>query len=229
MGILLVDKPAGPTSHDVVAAVRSASGVRKVGHAGTLDPRATGLLVVLVGRPATRLADSLLTGDKMYLATARLGVVTETYDLEGDAMEGGPVPDLDLRGLQDVAARFLGPIQQAPPPFSAVKVAGVPAHRRARRGQDVTPAPRRVVVRSFVCTAWDPPDLEFACLVGKGTYVRSLAHDLGAMVGCGACLAALRRIASVPFRVEDSTSLDELRDMSPEDLAAALLPLPSGA
>lgn len=211
-----MDKPAGPTSHDVVAAVRRATGVRRVGHAGTLDPFATGLLTVLVGR-ATRLAPYLTGLPKEYTGVLRLGIRTDTDDSQGNPVARSEawrdLPDSEL----DAAMRGLtGEQLQEPPRFSAKKVAGVPAHRRVRRGETVELAPHRVVVERFARTGpRTGPDVPFAARVGSGTYVRALARDLGARLGCGAHLIALRRTAVGPFRVDDAVPMAALSVHTP--------------
>lgn len=207
--------------------VRRLSGVRKVGHAGTLDPMATGLLVVLVGRGATRLQATVMAGDKMYQGVARLGITTKSQDLETPPTQTRPVPPLTLPQLQTAAGAFLGPITQVPSPYSAVKVGGRPAHRKARRGTPVEIPTREVFVRTFVATSWHPPNLSFAAVVGKGTYIRTLVHDLGESLGCGAALATLRRLAAGPYRVGAATTLLDLERLSRAQLHASLLPLPS--
>ena len=207
-GLLLVDKPGRVTSHDVVAAVRRASHQRRVGHAGTLDPLATGLLLVCLGQ-ATRICEYLVGHDKTYAVEVRLGQETDTYDAEGAvrAHWTGPLP-----GDGEVAAvlsAFVGEIVQAPPPFSAIKVAGKPLYWYARRGSVARVQPRRVKVYSLT---WDRPardTLRLTVLCSSGTYVRSLVHDLGCRLGCGAHVAGLRRLGVGPFRLEQAYALDE--------------------
>ncbi len=208
-GLLIVDKEAGWTSHDVVAKVRRLIRQRRVGHAGTLDPMATGVLVLCLGK-ATRLAEYLQGHDKRYRATIRLGETTDTYDAEGRILERRPVPPLSLEELRAYLQRFQGEILQHPPPFSAVKIAGTPAYRRARRGEAVLPPPRQVTIHELRLVAWSPPDLSLEIACSAGTYIRSLAHDLGQAIGCGAHLIALRRTASGPFTERDAIPLAEL-------------------
>jgi tRNA pseudouridine55 synthase len=194
-----VDKPVGPTSHDIVAAVRRAAGTRRVGHAGTLDPFASGLLAVLVGR-ATRLMPYLVGLPKTYTGTIRLGVVTDTDDREGTVVQEDPAwGDVTVSTLAAGMAALTGTQHQRPPAYSAKKVAGTAAHRRARRGQVVTLPPQEVEVRRFACTGRDGPDVHFVADVSSGTYVRALARDLGERLGCGAHLFALRRTTIGPF------------------------------
>ncbi len=223
IGLLLVDKPRGLTSHDVVNIVRRLTGVRRVGHTGTLDPLATGLLLVLVGA-ATRLARFAEPQTKRYRAVIRLGVETTTYDAEGDVVATAPVA-LDLPTITSTLARFRGEIDQRPPRYAAIKVDGEPLYRRARRGEEVRPPLRRVTVHRLEVVAWEPPFLTLTMTVSKGTYVRSLAHDLGAALGCGAHLHALRRLAVGPFRVEEAYSPERLRALAEAGrLREALLP-----
>lgn len=207
-GVLLVDKPVGPTSHDVVAAIRRASGQRKVGHAGTLDPLASGLLIVCLG-PATRLVQFLTSHDKVYQAEARLGVETDTYDCEGQvvAQWAGPLPTDGA--VAEAVASLCGEMPQEPPAFSAVKVGGIPSYRLARQGQPVRARPRQVTVHSIRWSRPEPARLELRVHCSAGTYIRSLVHDLGRRLGCGAHVAALRRLASGPFSVDQALPLAE--------------------
>ena len=204
---MLIDKPGGITSHDAVAAVRRALRTRKVGHAGTLDPMATGLLVIGVGR-ATRLLRFLGDLPKVYEGTMRLGVETTTLDAEGEVLREAPV-DADDGEIAAAMAAKLGASAQRPPAFSAVKVGGRKLYEAARKGE-MLEAPARIVrVDRFVMTGRDGADVSFACTVSGGTYVRVLAADVGAALGCGAHLTALRRTAIGPFAVETATTPDE--------------------
>ncbi len=211
-GILIVDKPAGWTSHDVVAWVRRLLKVKRVGHAGTLDPLATGVLVVCVGQ-ATRVAEYLMASPKSYRGRIQLGIVTDTYDLEGTVLARHPVPELTAEVLQQALARLTGRLLQTPPAFSAIKQDGVPLHRLARRGQAVTPMPRWITIQRIELLKWEPPFLEVAVDCDPGTYIRSLAHDLGQALGCGGVLAGLVRTRSGTFTLADAAP--------PEELAAA--------
>lgn len=226
-GLLLIDKPGGLTSHDVVARVRRAAGMRRVGHAGTLDPMATGLLVVALGQ-ATRTLEYLTAHDKGYEATVRLGETTDTYDAEGKvtATHDGPLPERAT--VEEALNAFRGAIRQRPPAFSALKQGGVPNYERARRGEVVELPERAVAIYDLVLTAWAPPELGMRVHCSKGTYIRSLAHDLGAALGVGAHLGALRRTSSGPFHVRDALPLAELGTMGAEALAARLLPPGAG-
>lgn len=210
-GLLLLDKPAGPTSHDVVSAVRHALGTRRVGHTGTLDPFATGLLVLLVGR-ATRLAQYLAGLDKAYEGVIRFGATSDTDDRTGTITPTGfACEQLSDAALAAAMADLTGSSAQRPPAFSAKRVNGERAHRLARRGEVVELASRLVRVDRFVCTERRGSDITFQAVVASGTYVRALARDLGAALGCGAYLQSLRRTSVGPFRVEDAIALAELQ------------------
>jgi len=206
-GILNINKPAGWTSHDVVAWVRRLLKVKRVGHAGTLDPMATGVLLVCVGQ-ATRVAEYLMASPKSYRAQVRLGIVTDTYDIEGDIIASAPVPDLTRATLRDALAPFVGATQQTPPAFSAIKQDGVPLHRRARRGEAVQLTPRPVIIHRIEILGWQKPLLDLVVDCDPGTYIRSLAHDLGQVLGCGATLAGLIRTHSGDFTLEQALTPD---------------------
>lgn len=223
-GILNINKPKGWTSHDVVARVRRLPGIRRAGHAGTLDPLATGVLLVCVGH-ATRLAEYLMGGQKVYRAVAQLGVASDTYDSEGTVTAQAPVPPYDRQDLQRALAAFVGQIVQTPPPFSAVKQDGVPAYRRARRGEKVELAPRRVQIHSIEIREWEPPHLTIEVRCDAGTYIRSVVHDLGRALGCGAILAALTRLQSGAFTLDDAVALDELAAAGPGQFERYLYPM----
>ncbi len=227
-GVLNVDKPKGMTSHDVVAKIRRLAGQRQVGHAGTLDPMATGVLVVLLGK-ATRLSEYLMRGTKIYQAVVRLGVETDTYDADGEVVCKGSVPELDEATLEEALGRFVGEIEQVPPAFSALKQNGVPVYRLARAGRYVKLEPRKVTIESLELEAWDPPDMTLRVACSSGTYIRSLAHDLGQALGCGAHLAGLIRLASGVFTLEDAHSLSEIEDAAGlGEMGRLLLPMDSG-
>jgi tRNA pseudouridine55 synthase len=214
---VLVDKPAGMTSHDVVQRVRRALGTRAAGHTGTLDPFATGLLVILVGR-ATRLARFVEGHSKTYLATARLGIQTSTDDLTGQIVAtsplGGAVPEVQVR---DALADFQGSQRQQPPQYSAKRVGGERSYRKARRGEAVELADVPVTVHRVELVEYQPPELTFRTTVSAGTYIRAIARDLGERLGVGAHLTRLRREAIGPLRVEESVTLDQVE-------SAVLLP-----
>jgi len=210
-GILLLDKPSGPTSHDLVQIVRRGTGEKKVGHAGTLDPLATGLLIVCVGA-ATRLSDYMRDKDKRYRARVRLGQTTDTYDADGAiTSESATLPERDA--VEAALTHFRGVIQQRPPAYSAVKRGGKKAYELARAGVAVELAPRPVEIHSLELLDWAPPDFTLDVTCSAGTYIRSLAHDLGQRLGCGAHLTALRRLASGNFTVNQAVTLDELRKL----------------
>lgn len=219
-------KARGPTSHDVVDVVRRALGERRVGHLGTLDPFAEGVLVIVVGR-ATRLAEYTRGWTKAYEGTIRLGVVTTTDDLTGT-----PVTESDAwraitpAALEAAAARFVGAIAQRPPAYSAVKVDGERAYRRARRGDAVSPAPRAVTVHAFALGAVRGPDVDFRAEVSGGTYLRSLARDFGEALGCGAHLAALRRTRVGPFTLARAVTPEAVGESDLEPPAVLVADLP---
>jgi tRNA pseudouridine55 synthase len=206
--IAVINKAAAMTSHDVVARVRRIAGQRRVGHAGTLDPAATGVLPVLLGQ-ATRVAEYLSESGKAYRGTIRFGVETTTYDSEGEVTRESPV-NLSRADIERVLPAFLGAQSQLPPIYSAIKRDGKPLYALARAGQTVEVAPRAVQIDALTIIAWEPPDLTLDVVCGKGTYIRSLAHDLGARLGPGAHLAGLIRTRSGPFTLAQAISLDEL-------------------
>ncbi|MCO6450954.1 MAG: tRNA pseudouridine(55) synthase TruB [Caldilineales bacterium] len=208
-GVLNIDKPGGMTSHDVVNRVRRLAGTRRVGHAGTLDPMATGVLLVCVGT-ATRIAEYLQAGRKTYRAEICLGVSTDTYDAEGDILTTNPVPDLSLDQIVETLAAFTGEIKQTPPMYSALKVQGQSLHRLARSGIEVEREARDVTVFDMTAESWRTPHLTLTLTCTPGFYVRSLAFDLGQAWGCGGHLSGLRRLASGGWRVQDAVPLDEL-------------------
>ncbi|MDE2489405.1 MAG: tRNA pseudouridine(55) synthase TruB [Elusimicrobia bacterium] len=221
-GMLLVDKPAGWTSHDVVAVLRRLfPRGEKVGHTGTLDPLATGLLVVLAG-PCTRLQARLQGLDKTYSGTIRLGVRTETGDVSGKVLEERAVPPLTLPRLSAELAALVGEVSAPAPAYSAVKHKGKPLYRYARAGEAVPVKPRTAVVRSWEALAWEPPELAHRLSCSSGTYVRSLAEVLGARLGCGATVSSLRRETVGPFELAGARTLDAVRALPPAELARLL-------
>jgi tRNA pseudouridine55 synthase len=225
-GFLIIDKPEGMTSHDVVQVVRRRLGVRKVGHLGTLDPMATGVLPLAVGK-ATRLVEFLRGGRKTYEGTIRLGFATNTYDREGTPASDVIKPRVTQEQLSQQGAGMLGEQLQMPPPFSAKKLQGVPAYRLARQGKPVSLAacPVHIDALSFTFSISRTDEVEFTICCSAGTYVRSLAHDLGCNLGCGAHLVRLRRTASGEFSLQQSMSLTDFGQTSIEDLSARLIPL----
>lgn len=212
-GILNLNKPAGWTSHDVVAWVRRALHEKRVGHAGTLDPLATGVLLVCVGQ-ATRVVEYLTAGPKVYRAEAQLGVATDTYDAAGEITATAPVPPLAAADLRAALADFVGEIQQRPPAYSAIKQDGEAAYRKARRGEAVELPARPVTISGIELLEWDPATAKFSIEVacGPGTYIRSLTHDLGQALGCGAVLTRLTRTRSSQFTIEAAVDLDTLAE-----------------
>ena len=225
-GFLVIDKPEGKTSHDVVQAVRKRLSVRKVGHLGTLDPMATGVLPLALGK-ATRLVEFLKGGRKVYEGTIRLGFSTNTYDREGLPVSDVVVPEVTQEQLTQQAAKMSGEQLQMPPPFSAKKLQGVRAYRLARQGKPVPLAacPVHIDALSFTLSASTTDEVEFTICCSAGTYVRSVAHDLGSNLGCGAHLVRLRRTGSGEFCLEQSMSLPDFDQASIEDLTARLIPL----
>lgn len=207
-GLLVLDKPKGWTSHDAVERVRKVTRIQRIGHAGTLDPLATGVLVLLVG-PATRLAEFLLGHDKRYRATIRLGIRTDTDDAEGRILSERPV-EVSRESFEETLRSFVGEITQIPPAFSAIRQGGERLYEKARRGETVTPSPRRVRIDALHLVEWNPPwaTIEVAC--SAGTYIRALARDIGEQLGCGAHLAELRRLASGPFTLADAVPWETL-------------------
>ena len=215
-GILNLNKPAGMTSHDVVARVRRLTDQRKVGHTGTLDPMATGVLLLCLGR-ATRVAEYLVAGSKRYRATVRLGIATDTYDAAGRVTAYDSSFDVNLALIEQALAPWHGVVQQVPPTFSAIRQHGRRLYQLARRGESVSPQPRTVDIKELRILAWKAPLLTLDIVCSPGTYIRSLAHDLGQALGIGAHLAALVRLASGKWRIEDSTSLRQFEADVAED------------
>jgi tRNA pseudouridine55 synthase len=210
-GVLVVDKPVGMTSHDVVQAIRTGTGLRRAGHTGTLDPRASGVLVILVG-PAVRLSEFVSASDKRYQAIIRLGSTTDTFDADGKLTHSsGPVSVTEDQ-FEKVLGTFVGEIEQTPPPYSAVKVQGRKAYEMAREGEEVELAPRKITVHHLEVLEWAPPEVVIDVHCSSGTYVRSLANDLGTTLGCGAYLVGLRRTKSGRFSLRDATPLRKLQE-----------------
>jgi len=222
-GAILIDKPAGPTSHDVVDAIRRQFGIKKVGHCGTLDPNATGLLVIVLGR-GTKLSEKLMGDDKVYEGTVKFGEATDSYDADGEITETRPVPPLALDQLNEAAAAFIGDLMQIPPMVSAIKKQGVPLYKLARKGIEIVREPRLVHIYNFRFTDYHEPLGRFRIACTKGTYVRSIAHELGQRAGCGAHLAALRRITSGKFDVADALPLAEVLKLTAVELEKRVFP-----
>jgi tRNA pseudouridine55 synthase len=210
-GVLVVDKPVGLTSHDVVQIIRRGTGIRRAGHTGTLDPRASGVLVILVG-PAVRLSEFVSASDKRYQATIRLGSSTDTYDSEGRITSSASIDDVTEEQFNTILQTFIGEIQQVPPPYSAVKVQGRKSYEMAREGEEVNLEPRMINVYSLEILEWAPPEAVIDVYCSSGTYVRSLANDLGEALGTGAHLVGLRRTKSGRFTLRDAVSLRRLQE-----------------
>lgn len=221
-GFLTIDKPAGMTSHDVVARVRRLARQKRVGHGGTLDPAATGVLPIGLGE-ATRLLEYLVEGRKGYLATIELGRTTTTDDAEGETLAERPLPPLAAERLREVLVTFTGTIMQVPPMYSAIQVDGQRMYDRARRGEELELAARPVEIDAITLLGWQPPRLTIDISCGKGTYIRAIARDLGAALGCGAHLAALRRTAVGPLSLATAVPLGMI-EQEPDALRQHLLP-----
>jgi tRNA pseudouridine55 synthase len=222
-GALLIDKPAGPTSHDVVEEVRHHFRIKKVGHCGTLDPGATGLLILLLGR-ATKLSERLMSEDKVYEGSLKLGESTDSHDAAGELVASLPVPPLTLEQLNETAASFVGDHLQTPPMVSALKKDGVPLYKLARKGIEVERKPRLVHIYSFRFSAYTEPIGTFRAACTKGTYVRTLANDLGEKIGCGAHLVSLRRTISGKFEVANAVQFEQVLKLSRKELEPHVIP-----
>jgi tRNA pseudouridine55 synthase len=222
-GALLIDKPAGPTSHDVVDAIRRHFGIKKVGHCGTLDPNATGLLIIVLGR-GTKLSEKLMSDDKVYEGTIKFGEATDSYDADGELTGSLPVPPLTVEQLNAAAEEFVGDQMQTPPMVSAVKKDGVPLYKLARKGLEVPREPRLIHVYTFRFSQYQEPAARFRLACTKGTYVRSIAHELGRKLGCGAHLASLRRVTSGKFDVAQATPLEETMKWTARELEGRVIP-----
>ena len=210
-GILNINKATGMTSHDVVAKVRKILRQKRVGHTGTLDPAASGVLPICVGQ-ATRVAEYLSESGKAYQAEVIFGAVTDTYDSEGVIIRTASIADLALPQIEEALSHFLGPQAQLPPRYSAIKIQGQPAYKRARAGEEISLEPRSITIDRLQIIAWNSPRLTLAIECSKGTYIRSLAYNLGEYLGCGAYLGALVRTRSGPFFLSESITLEQLAD-----------------
>jgi tRNA pseudouridine55 synthase len=225
-GVLLVDKARGMTSHDVVAIARRALGTRKVGHCGTLDPLATGLLLITIGR-GTKIQDLLMSEDKEYVGTIRLGEVTDSQDGDGQILETNPVPEFTREQIQCAFDKFRGDFYQTPPMVSAIKKNGVPLYKLARQGKHIEREPRFVRVYAQEIRDIRLPEIDFLVVCSKGFYVRTYANDIGRELGCGAHLSALRRTKSGRFSVDNAVSVDDLKAWPRAELVNSVLSLPT--
>jgi len=224
-GVLLVDKAEGMTSHDVVALVRRRLEIKKVGHCGTLDPIATGLLLLTLGR-GTKIQDLLMSEDKEYVGTMTLGAITNTQDREGAIIEQRPVPSLDREQVIAAFEKLRGDFYQMPPMVSAIKVGGVPLYKLARQGKVVEREPRLVHVYRYTVDRIDLPEIDFTVLCSKGFYVRTYVHDIGESLGCGAHLKTLRRSRSGRFDVAEAVTVEQIRNAPKEEILERILTLP---
>jgi tRNA pseudouridine55 synthase len=225
-GVLLVDKSQSMTSHDVVAITRRALNTKKVGHCGTLDPLATGLLIITIGR-GTKIQDLLMSEDKEYIGTLKLGEETDSQDSDGQIIKSSPVPEFTREQIDAAFAKFHGDFYQTPPMVSAIKKDGVPLYKLARQGKVVEREPRFVHVYAHEILAIRPTEIDFRVVCSKGFYVRTYAHEIGTELGCGAHLKALRRTKSGRFSVEGAITVDELKVGPMEAVAQRVLSLPA--
>jgi tRNA pseudouridine55 synthase len=225
-GVLLVDKGPDMTSHDVVAVARRCLNMKKIGHCGTLDPMATGMLILVLGN-GTRLSDLLMSEDKEYVGTMTLGATTSTQDAEGEILEQKPVPELTMEQVTAAFDAFKGDFYQIPPMVSAIKIGGVPLYKLARKGQEVVREPRFVRVYDYEITRFAPPQIDFRIVCSKGFYVRTYAHDIGQKLGCGAHLSALRRTRSGHFKLLPGkhVTFDMLKEGKRDEVLASMLSL----
>jgi tRNA pseudouridine55 synthase len=224
-GVLLIDKAPGMTSHDVVAITRRVLDTRKVGHCGTLDPLATGLLIITIGR-GTKIQDLLMSEDKEYVGTIKLGQTTASQDADGAVVEEKPVPEITREQLDEVFNKFQGDFYQIPPMVSAIKKDGVPLYKLARQGKTIEREPRLVHIYGHEILQVALPEVAFRVVCSKGFYVRTYAHDIGQLLGCGGHLKALRRTASGKFRVDGVLTVEELRTLPLEEVKSRILSLP---
>lgn len=224
-GVLLVDKAPGMTSHDVVAMVRRKLNTKKVGHCGTLDPLATGLLIIVLGR-GTKIQDLLMSEDKEYVGTMQLGITTDSQDADGEVVETKPVPEFAREQIDAAFAKFHGDFYQMPPMVSAIKKEGVPLYKLARQGKVVEREPRFVHVFAHQIIQMRPPEIDFRVVCSKGFYVRTYAFDIGNELGCGAHLKALRRTKSGRFDLQRSVTVDDLQTKDPAEIIGKIMSLP---
>jgi tRNA pseudouridine55 synthase len=224
-GVLLVDKAPGMTSHDVVAITRRQLNTKKVGHCGTLDPLATGMLIIVIGR-GTKIQDLLMSEEKEYVGTMKLGEVTSSQDADGEVTGTLPVPELSMDRIEAAFAKFDGDFYQTPPMVSAIKKEGVPLYKLARKGQTVEREPRFVHVYAHEIQALRLPEIDFRVVCSKGFYVRTYAHDIGADLGCGAHLRSLRRTRSGRFTLDRAVTVEELKTLDAAALTERIISLP---
>src|ERR1700722_19541699 len=222
-GAILIDKPAGPTSHDVVDAIRSQFRLKKVGHCGTLDPNATGLLIIVLGR-GTKLSEKLMSSDKVYEGTIKFGESTDSYDAAGELTGSLPVPPTTVEELNELAKSFVGDQMQMPPMVSAIKKDGVPLYKLARKGIEVVREPRLIHIYNFKFSEYHEPMGYFRVACTKGTYVRSLAHELGNKLWCGAHFGSLRRTVSGKFDVANAIEFEHVLDLPSSELEKKVIP-----
>lgn len=225
-GLLLLDKPAGPTSHDIVDVVRRLFAIEKVGHGGTLDPGATGLLILLLGR-ATKLSQAVMSTDKTYEGSLLLGIETDTHDAEGDVVARNPAGAISRERLESEMRKWVGDVEQVPPMVSAIKKDGVALYKMARAGQEVAREPRILHIFEFALLDFTPPLARFRVRCSKGTYVRTLCHDVGLGLGCGACMNTLHRTQSGRWHVRDAVRFEDLVTLDRAGLARHVQPLVS--
>ena len=223
-GVLLVDKDPEMTSHDVVSVARKTLGQKKIGHCGTLDPMATGLLILTLGR-GTKIQDLLMAEDKEYIGTVRLGEETTTQDKQGEIIKSEDVPELNAEEILSVLKEFTGDFYQTPPMVSAIKKDGVPLYKLARQGKEVKRDPRLVHVYDYELTSLNMPEFDFRVVCSKGFYVRTYAHEIGAKIGCGAHLSSLRRTKSGKFNVDGAITFDELKNGNRQTVSERALSL----
>lgn len=223
-GVLLVDKDPGMTSHDVVAIARRSLNMKKIGHCGTLDPMATGLLMLVVGR-ATKIQDLLMSEDKEYVGTLTLGATTSTQDAEGEVQEEREIGDVNETKIKEAFENFTGSFEQIPPMVSAIKKDGVPLYKLARKGKEVKRDPRPVHVTGYNIDRVAVPEIGFTVNCSKGFYVRTYAHDIGQFLGCGAHLSALRRTRSGKFTLERAVKISDLKNGERQDLVQSMVSL----
>ena len=222
--MLVVDKPAGPTSHDIVERARKILGIRKIGHGGTLDPLATGVLVLLIGR-GTKLSDYFLGSDKTYEGTITLGVATDSHDAAGEVTSEKDPSGITEQATRDAVRTMVGDQLQTPPQVSAIKIGGVPMYKRARKGIHVEVKPRLIRIYEFSLLAFDLPNVDVRIRCTKGTYIRKIAADLGDALGCGAHLSRLRRTQSGEFSIADAITMTEFVEMGQGEIAQRILPV----